>query len=533
MANKDLNIIIRATDQATQIIKNIAGDLENFAERNRRTFQKMAWFWTAAFAWITAWVMKTTQAAAEAEWTWNKFNTVFAEWADDMTQFINDIRGRMPVATDTIARMGADLQDLLVPMGLARDEAMWLTKQSLELANQIAAFNDVDPSEVLEAMKSWFTGMSQPLKRFGIDASIAALELEAQNMGLIWFNQSLAKLDPAIRRNIQAQALMSKMTKDSADAIAWFEANSDSLIFRQLELKATLEDITWEIWQAFLPIIDELIKSLLPIVETIKEWVVDNQDLVLIITKWGLAITWIVAVLWTLGLALVPIIASMKALGVAIWALFSPIWLLVASTAWLALAIHNDWFWIGTAIENAIAKVIIAFQNFMRQLWELKERWLMIWNELWDWVKIIMWDAVDWVREKFEWLINFVQGAFDRLKSLWDSITWLWSAAQSRMDSIVEVPAQAIARWLWLTWERELWWPVRAWNSYLVWEKWPEIFTPTSSGRINNNVWLWSPTININMWWVVVNNEADEDRLIDKIKKALIRETQLFNNWIS
>ena len=49
MANKDLNIIIRATDQASKTIKDIGGGLENFAERNRRTFQKMAWYGTAAF----------------------------------------------------------------------------------------------------------------------------------------------------------------------------------------------------------------------------------------------------------------------------------------------------------------------------------------------------------------------------------------------------------------------------------------------------------------------------------------------------
>ena len=43
----------------------------------------------------------------------------------------------------------------------------------------------------------------------------------------------------------------------------------------------------------------------------------------------------------------------------------------------------------------------------------------------------------------------------------------------------------------------------------------------------------WWSNININLWWVTVNNEADENRLVQKIKEAFIRDTQLYNYWVS
>jgi hypothetical protein len=35
------------------------------------------------------------------------------------------------------------------------------------------------------------------------------------------------------------------------------------------------------------------------------------------------------------------------------------------------------------------------------------------------------------------------------------------------------------------------------------------------------------------MWGVSVSNEADENRLVEKIKKAFIQEAKLYNLWIS
>jgi hypothetical protein len=74
-------------------------------------------------------------------------------------------------------------------------------------------------------------------------------------------------------------------------------------------------------------------------------------------------------------------------------------------------------------------------------------------------------------------------------------------------------------------------WMVNAWTTYLVWERWPELFIPNRSGTIvpneqiiNNDNW-----INITMWSVTVRNDSD----IKEIANEIVRLTKLEKNyWI-
>ena len=89
----------------------------------------------------------------------------------------------------------------------------------------------------------------------------------------------------------------------------------------------------------------------------------------------------------------------------------------------------------------------------------------------------------------------------------------------------------SMSSWGGVTWARALWWPVQGGRSYLVGERWPELFTPWSSGLINPNP-TGGATINLYMWGVVVQKEADENRYVEKIKMMLTREAKNFNIWI-
>lgn len=104
-----------------------------------------------------------------------------------------------------------------------------------------------------------------------------------------------------------------------------------------------------------------------------------------------------------------------------------------------------------------------------------------------------------------------------------------------------------------LTWARALWWTIQAGKNYLVWENWPEIISSLTTRTVNNNISDKSvssvdnktssstsvsnkvgPTVvNINMGWVVVTKEADENRLLDSMKRMLINEAKLYNYGIT
>ena len=85
--------------------------------------------------------------------------------------------------------------------------------------------------------------------------------------------------------------------------------------------------------------------------------------------------------------------------------------------------------------------------------------------------------------------------------------------------------------WGWWTWHRAGWWVVYWWNSYIVWEHWPELFTPNVSGKITpnnqitNNNW-----IEINISWVSVRSDWDIQAIADEITRRIKLEK---NFWIA
>ena len=70
---------------------------------------------------------------------------------------------------------------------------------------------------------------------------------------------------------------------------------------------------------------------------------------------------------------------------------------------------------------------------------------------------------------------------------------------------------------------RASWWPVGWGQSYLVGEKWPEIFTPGVSWNIiPNNKIGWGSSIVIQISWVFGSDAAEEigDMIVSKLKRA-------------
>jgi hypothetical protein len=115
--------------------------------------------------------------------------------------------------------------------------------------------------------------------------------------------------------------------------------------------------------------------------------------------------------------------------------------------------------------------------------------------------------------------MNFVKNKVDAAKQMLASI---WSKISNTVQNTVQTVQQTVS------WTRANGWPVSQNKSYLVGERWPELFVPNTPGKIVPNTSA-SGWININMGGVVVQNEADEDRLIQKMTRMI----QLQKLWIS
>ena len=149
-------------------------------------------------------------------------------------------------------------------------------------------------------------------------------------------------------------------------------------------------------------------------------------------------------------------------------------------------------------------------------------------------------NIVDTIKGAFERAFNRVKSVFidpivwriERIKSLWaDVVNFFWWSSETVGKSL-QKGEHNVSKFLSSKVDGAMatGWPVSAWSTYLVWERWPELFVPKTSGEIvPNNQITNNNDININMSWITVRSESDIQSLADEIARRIKLEK---NFWI-
>ena len=179
-------------------------------------------------------------------------------------------------------------------------------------------------------------------------------------------------------------------------------------------------------------------------------------------------------------------------------------------------------------IKNVLDTVLWFFWTSLDEIYETVSN---VFNSIAEAIGAAFEKAYKWIKSTF---FDPVIDKINYIKSLWQSVMDLfwWSSesvgqsltkAEHRVSSILASRAE---------WARAEGWPVSAWSNYLVWEKWPELFVPKTSGEIvpNEDLNKGGGDINISINGTTVNNQSDIDSLVD----TLIRRIKLERNfWIA
>jgi hypothetical protein len=171
---------------------------------------------------------------------------VFGEQADEMEHWADTASESFgeskTAATNFAAGFGNVLKSATDDMGELAEMSQTLTERAADLGS---AFN-ASGEEVATAIKSGLVGESEPLRRFGILLSEAAVNAEAMAMGISDGRRPLTESEKVLARyNI--------ILKQSADSAGMFGRDSESLADTQKTLSAQMEDLSAEIGEALLP----------------------------------------------------------------------------------------------------------------------------------------------------------------------------------------------------------------------------------------------------------------------------------------
>lgn len=182
---------------------------------------------------------RLNQAMAANE---QRADTVFGSMADDAREWADDQNEAFGLGENALLGLASNMQDLLVPMGFARDEAFGLTKETLTLANALDDWKGgtLGVENATERIIKSMLGEREGLVELGIKISEADVKSRLLQKGQ-------EDLTGAALAQAKAQATLELITEKSADAVAAYTDRAGGAVAVNKELNASLAD-SQETW---------------------------------------------------------------------------------------------------------------------------------------------------------------------------------------------------------------------------------------------------------------------------------------------
>lgn len=261
--------------------------------------------------------------ASDAEETNGKFDAVFKDQADTVRSWAENFSEQVGRSRTANIDFLATIQDTLVPLGFQRTAATEMSKAAVELATDLASFNNLNTADVIKDIQSALVGNTEVLRKYGVVASQEVIVQEALNSQLI---QTASELDATSK----AQAIYNLIVQGTTDAQGDALRTADSAANRFQALKASVEDLSIAFGNELLPIVSDAVAK---ITETVKGFTALDQE-----TKQTiLRVAAVAAAIGPLLVVLGKLVAILPLIKAGMLALSSPVGLAVAAIGLFAI----------------------------------------------------------------------------------------------------------------------------------------------------------------------------------------------------
>lgn len=435
------------------------GSLEKSAQKLGTTFQNVGKVMTASITIPMALMAKQAVMMASAyEESLNKMNVVFGENSEAIKKWSLDAARNLGMSQQQAIEAAATFGNLFTSMGLGRSESADMSTGLVQLAADLASFNNLDPTLVLEKLRSGLVGEVEPLRTLGINLTMAATKEKALEMGLADANGEFSQA-------ALLQARYALMLEQSTNAQGDFARTSEGLANQLRILKGNWGDTLKILGENLLPIVNKVLIKLNEWLEWFNKADPKTQKFIstllliafvagplLIVfgkllplafsgataslnpfsggifgligtfVKWIGVAAMVVKILTALGIATGPVGAGILAVqaaiagvGVTIASIVLPILLIVGTLAFLYWAFKTNFGGIRTTAE---------------QLWFILKTGF---GQLWPWLKSV----------SAEGLTNLKAGWTEAITSMQAQITgwvdWLKNAWQNILNYLADV----------------------------------------------------------------------------------------------
>lgn len=187
-------------------------------------------------------------AATDLAESMSKVDVVFGDSAKEIKEWSESSAFAFGQSQQSALAAVGTYGNLFQAFGLGRKESTKMSKSLVELAADLASFNNTSVEEALQALQSGVSGETEPLKKYGIAINDVRLKEEALRLGLI--KTTKEALTPAAK----AQASYALIMKDTTLAQGDFGRTSGGLANQQRILAARFDNLKATLGTALMPV---------------------------------------------------------------------------------------------------------------------------------------------------------------------------------------------------------------------------------------------------------------------------------------
>lgn len=363
--------------------------------------------------------------ASDLDETRNKASVVFGDLAQEVLDWSMGSAAGFGMSEEAALAAAATYGNLFVTMGLAQGPAADMSMSLVGLAADLASFNNANPAEVLQAMQSGLVGQVEPLRRYGVVLSEAAVQAKALELGLVGADGSLSEA-------AKLQARYAIIMAQTGTAQGDFARTSDGMANSLRIVKAQLTDAGAKLGQQLLPYVLKGVIYISKLIEKFTNLSPATQKIIAII---GVVVAVMGPLLMIIGTlisaigAIIPVVTAVA--GALTFPLIAIILAVVGVVALLVAAWKNNWGGIRdklTEVWNQILPVLQQLwawlkENIISAIAVLKSYWtdvlLPALQTFWDWVQT---NLIPVFQTIYTWFKDYLGVVIAAYAAIWNGV---------------------------------------------------------------------------------------------------------------
>jgi hypothetical protein len=250
-----LDVDQRPLTQATATTKKLRDEVEKVDKSAGKVSNSFVGVRTAAAGALSAFgtaavvngIRSAVDAASDLAESGSKVAVVFGESAPEIQEWATTAATSVGLAKQQALEAAGTFGNLFTALGLSKDAAAQLSPEVVQIAADLASFNNLGVEETLEKLRSGLVGEIEPLRSLGISFGALQVEAKAAELGLRDANGEISE-------GAKVQARYALILDQTKAAQGDFARTSDGLANQQRILSAEFGNLQAEVGARLLPV---------------------------------------------------------------------------------------------------------------------------------------------------------------------------------------------------------------------------------------------------------------------------------------